>query len=125
MFVLHSWSGSLSAVNTLARERRRTYHVPDRKREMAKSAPSNSSADDRTTASLFDRVEEILSLIRPAIQSDGGDVELVDVSDDGVVAVRFLGACIGCPSSSITLQAGIERQLKDRLPEVTRVDAVS
>jgi len=73
---------------------------------------------------LFDLVNEVITLIRPALQSDGGDVELVDVSNDGVVRVRFHGACVGCPSSSLTLQAGIERNLKERVPEVTGVEAV-
>ena len=75
-------------------------------------------------APLYDRVNEIIELIRPMIQTDGGDIELVDVTDDGVVSVRFQGACIGCPSSSITLHMGIERQLKARIPEVTAVQAV-
>jgi len=69
-------------------------------------------------------VQAILNLIRPAIQSDGGDLELVDVREDGTVVVRFHGACVGCPSSGITLQVGIERQLKDRIPEVTAVETV-
>jgi len=71
------------------------------------------------------RVEAILNLIRPAIQSDGGDLELVDVAPDGTVRVRFHGACVGCPSSSITLQVGIARQLKDPIPEVSCVETVS
>jgi Fe-S cluster biogenesis protein NfuA len=75
-------------------------------------------------ASLRERVAAILDLIRPAIQSDGGDLELVDVRDDGTVVVRFHGACVGCPSSTVTLQMGIERQLKDRVPEVRRVETV-
>jgi Fe-S cluster biogenesis protein NfuA len=86
---------------------------------------AGSKGGDGSRLSLAERVEEILDLIRPAIQSDGGDVELVDVSDQGVVRVRFQGACVGCPSSSITLQAGIERQLRERIPEVTRVQAIS
>lgn len=73
---------------------------------------------------LEERVQAILNLIRPAIQSDGGDVELVEVQDDGTVLVRFHGACVGCPSSSMTLQVGLERQLKDRIPEVSAVEAV-
>ena len=77
-----------------------------------------------STAPLKDRVEEIINMIRQAIQSDGGDVELVAVREDGVVQVRFMGACVGCPSMNITLQAGIERQLKDRIPEISRVEAV-
>ncbi len=70
---------------------------------------------------LREHVEQILALIRPAIQSDEGDVELVDVSQDGVVRVRFRGACVGCPSSSVTLQQGIERSLKQHIPEITAV----
>lgn len=75
--------------------------------------------------SLHERVAEVLDLIRPAVQSDGGDVELVRVTGEGVVEVRFHGACVGCPSSSLTLQAGIERNLKQRVPGVTGVLAVS
>lgn len=70
-------------------------------------------------------VEEILDLIRPAVQQDDGDVELVDVTADGVVSVRFHGACIGCPSSSITLQTGIERTLKQHIPGVKAVLSVA
>jgi Fe-S cluster biogenesis protein NfuA len=73
---------------------------------------------------LRDRVQGVLNLIPPAVHADGGDIELVDVSTDGVVQVRFQGACIGCPSASLTLQMGIERNLRDRLPEVTEVLAV-
>jgi Fe-S cluster biogenesis protein NfuA len=69
-------------------------------------------------------VRRILDLIRPAVQDDGGDVELVDMSADGLVRVRFHGACVGCPSSSITLQTGIERNLRDHVPEVTSVIAI-
>ena len=75
--------------------------------------------------SLRDHVERILDMIRPAVQLDEGDVELVDVSDDGVVRVRFHGACVGCPSSSITLQAGIERNLKLHIPQVKAVQSVA
>lgn len=75
--------------------------------------------------SLRQRVEEVLDLIRPAVQSDGGDLELVDVTDDGVVSVRFHGACVGCPSSTLTLQTGIERNLKQHISGVTRVEAVN
>ncbi|MHC5113688.1 MAG: NifU family protein [Planctomycetota bacterium] len=86
--------------------------------------PSEPPVSDTAEMSLRDRVQAILNLIRPAIQSDGGDLELVDVREDGTVLVRFHGACVGCPSSSITLQVGIERQLKDRIPEVTAVETV-
>jgi len=72
----------------------------------------------------LERVARILELIRPAVQSDGGDVELVGVSEEGVVTIRLHGACVGCPSSQMTLKMGIERNLKDHVPEVTRVEAV-
>jgi len=71
------------------------------------------------------RVEEVLGKIRPAIQMDGGDLELIDIRQDGVVVVRLHGACVGCPSSHITLQAGIERQLRDHVPEVRGVEALN
>lgn len=70
---------------------------------------------------LRDKVQNIINLIRPAVQADGGDIELVNVLDDGVVQIRFHGACHGCPSSTMTLQMGIERNLREKLPEVTRV----
>jgi len=68
-----------------------------------------------------ERVQSVINLIRPAVQADGGDIELVDVSAQGVVQIRFHGACNGCPSSTMTLQMGIERNLKERVPEVTQV----
>src|SRR3954465_6805256 len=71
-----------------------------------------------------DRVQGVINLIRPAVQADGGDIELVDVTPDGTVQIRFHGACHGCPSSSMTLHQGIERNLRERVPEVTRVVAV-
>jgi Fe-S cluster biogenesis protein NfuA len=71
------------------------------------------------------RVSKVLNLIRPAVQSDGGDLELVEVTADGVVRIRLHGACVGCPSSSITLQVGIERNLKAHIPEVRAVEAVA
>lgn len=68
-----------------------------------------------------DRVQGVLNLIRPAVQADGGDIELVDVSSEGVVSIRFHGACHGCPSSTMTLQMGIEKNLREKVPEVTAV----
>jgi len=76
------------------------------------------------STSLFDRVHEVINLIRPPVQADGGDLELVEVTPTGLVRVRFHGACVGCPSSTMTLQMGIERSLKQRIPEVTAVEAV-
>ncbi len=73
---------------------------------------------------LIDRVEAALDMIRPALIMDGGNVDLVDVGDDGVVSVRLVGACQGCPASTMTLKAGIEATLKEQVPEVTRVESV-
>lgn len=70
-----------------------------------------------------DKVEKALNKIRPALQADGGDVELVEVKD-GVVKVRLTGACGGCPMSQMTLKMGIERQLKKEIPEVKEVQSV-
>ncbi len=75
-------------------------------------------------ASVRDRVEFVLSLIRPAVQADGGDIELAEITPQGVVKVRLHGACVGCPSSLITLKTGIERNLRDHVPEVKVVEAL-
>ena len=69
-------------------------------------------------------VAAVLELVRPSLQADGGDIELVDVDADGVVSVRLQGACGGCPMSQMTLTHGVERVLKDRVPGVERVVAV-
>ena len=69
-------------------------------------------------------VEQVLNRIRPAVQSDGGDVEFVRISAAGIVEVRFHGACVGCPEKEVTLRATIERSLKQHLPGVTGVQAV-
>lgn len=71
-----------------------------------------------------EQVESVLDKIRPALQADGGNVELVDVTDDGVVKVKLVGACAGCPMSQLTLANGVERILKEQIPEVSRVEPV-
>ena len=71
-----------------------------------------------------EKVVAILDRIRPSLQADGGDVELVDVSDDGIVKVKLVGACAGWPMSTLTLKNGIERILKENVPEVQSVLAV-
>ncbi len=71
-----------------------------------------------------EKVEAALNKIRPALQADGGDVTLVDVNNEGVVKVALKGACNGCPMASITLRNGIERILKEQIPEVKEVIAV-
>jgi Fe-S cluster biogenesis protein NfuA len=70
-----------------------------------------------------ENVEKALEKIRPALQSDGGDIELVDVVD-GVVKVRLTGACGGCPMSQMTLKMGVEKTLKQHVPEVKSVETV-
>jgi len=71
-----------------------------------------------------DKVEEVLNIIRPQLIKDGGDVELVDVDEDGTVKVKLTGACAGCPMSTMTLKMGIERILKQEIPEVKEVIGV-
>jgi Fe-S cluster biogenesis protein NfuA len=83
-------------------------------------------ADSLTGATTLDeRVESVLELIRPMIKADGGDIEYVETTTDGVVRIRFQGACVGCPSSSMTLRMGIENNLKQHVPEVRGVEAVN
>jgi len=76
-----------------------------------------------TETSTRDRVAEVIELIRPSIQADGGDIELVEIHGS-VVHIRFHGACVGCPSSTMTLQMGIERNIKKYVPEITHVTPV-
>jgi Fe-S cluster biogenesis protein NfuA len=75
-------------------------------------------------AELRERVEAVISTIRPMLQADGGDVELVEVGADGVVKVKLKGACGGCPMSRITLKRGIEARVKKEIPEIVSVEAV-
>jgi len=91
---------------------------------MSKTAAPMPSPSASTDDSLREQVRQVLDLIRPAVQSDGGDVELVAITPQGVVQVRLHGACVGCPSSTMTLQSGIERNLKQRVPGVTAVQAI-
>ena len=69
-------------------------------------------------------VEKALNLIRPALQADGGNVELVNVTEDGVVSVKLTGACGSCPMSTMTLKMGVERVLKEQVPGITSVEQV-
>lgn len=69
------------------------------------------------------RVEQVLDNIRPYIQGDGGDIELVDIVS-GIVQIRLAGACVGCMHSMMTLQVGIERMLKEAVPEIKAVEAM-
>lgn len=87
--------------------------------------PEAATSPDAASPTVYERVEQVINRIRPAVQSDGGDVELVDVSDAGVVRIRLHGACVGCPSSTITLKMGIERNVRERVPEVVSVEQVA
>ncbi len=71
-----------------------------------------------------EKVEEVLNKIKPSLQADGGDVELVEVGEDGIIKVRLTGACGSCPMSQMTLKMGIEKMLKKEIPEVVEVIAV-
>ena len=71
-----------------------------------------------------EEVQAALDLVRPQLQADGGDAEIVDISEDGVVRLRLKGACGGCPMSQMTLKMGIERLLKEKVPTVKSVEAV-
>ena len=86
---------------------------------MAQQTTTSEQSD-----SLYQRVEQVINKIRPAVQSDGGDLELIAVSDEGIVKIRLHGACVGCPSSSMTLQMGVERNLREHVPEVVAVEQV-
>jgi Fe-S cluster biogenesis protein NfuA len=87
--------------------------------ELAKAGAAAAAGED----GMNERVEAVLREIRPMLRADGGDVELVGV-DDGVVKVKLTGACGGCPMSQMTLKMGIEKRLKERLPEVKGVVSV-
>jgi len=73
---------------------------------------------------MIDKIKQALDDIRPSLQADGGDIEFVDFNEDGIVEVRLTGACFGCPMSQITLKQGVEKYLKDTLPQVKSVEAV-
>lgn len=70
---------------------------------------------------LKDQIEAVLDEVRPTLLADGGNVELVDVTDDGVVSVKLVGACSTCPMATVTLKMGIERALMDKIPSITEV----
>lgn len=84
---------------------------------------SGGEATTDADQALRARVEEVLDMIRPAVQGDGGDLELVDIVD-GIVQLRLVGACVGCMYSMMTLQAGVERILKEYVPEIKAVEAM-
>ena len=73
---------------------------------------------------LKDKIKNALDKVRPSLQADGGDVQFIDVDEDGVVKVKLTGACAGCPMSQMTLKMGIEKILKQNVPEIDRVESV-
>ena len=88
---------------------------------MVESNPEIDTEEKETEMVDKNDVAAVLELIRPSLQADGGDVQLVDVTEDGVVKVELQGACKGCPMSQMTLAHGVERILKERVPGVTSV----
>lgn len=90
---------------------------------MPNDRPLNPPASPADVA-LLDRIARVINLIRPAVQADGGDVELVGVTPEQIVQIRLHGACVGCPSATVTLQMGIERNLREHVPQVRGVQAV-
>ena len=77
------------------------------------------------TASVQDRIDRALEICRPYLQADGGDIELVRLTDDGIAELRFTGTCLICPLSRMTLRAGVERVVLKYVPEVRRVETVA
>jgi len=73
---------------------------------------------------LKDEVRKVIDEIRPYLVADGGDIELIDVSDEGTVKVKLKGACVGCPMSQMTLEMGVERYLKSKVPQVKKVVSI-
>jgi len=86
----------------------------------------NCGCCDANTGQTFkEKVQNIIEAVRPNLQSHGGDIELIGVDDDNTVRVRLQGACSGCPGAQMTLKMGVERLLKEKLPEVKEVIAVN
>lgn len=85
-------------------------------------AQDTATSSDGT--SVHSRVAKVIEQIRPAVQSDGGDLELVEVTAEGVARIRLHGACVGCPSSAMTLHDGVEKNVRQQVPEVVAVEQV-
>lgn len=82
------------------------------------------SVTEKTEKTFEEKVQDIIEVIRPSLQDHGGDVELVGTDDDNTVKVRLQGACQGCPGAAMTIKMGIERILREKVPEVKEVVAV-
>ncbi len=92
--------------------------------QTGQTRPQAASDAGTPTGTATERVQQVIEQIRPSIQADGGDVEFLEFTPAGVVRIRLHGACVGCPSSSLTLQVGLERNLREHVPEVEAVEAV-
>jgi Fe-S cluster biogenesis protein NfuA len=79
---------------------------------------------EEKNSEMKEKVEEAMKYIRPSVQADGGDVEIVEITEEGVIKVRLMGACCGCMMAQVTLKSGIENYLKQQVPEVKEVIAV-
>ncbi len=90
----------------------------------APTPPPRPTGASQGSGTLTDRVQRVIELIRPAVQADGGDIEFVGLTPDNHVQIRMHGACVGCPSSTVTLQTGIERNLKAHIPEIKGIQAL-
>lgn len=95
----------------------------DTTQKSAGATEAEVGTTDFDNEALRERVEEALDTIRPAIAMDGGNVELLDI-EEGVVTLRMMGACGGCPMSTMTLKRGIEERLRSMVPGIVRVDAI-
>ena len=89
---------------------------------MSQESPSGGAGAEK---SFEEKVTEVIEMVRPALQGHGGDVQLVGINDDKTVSLRLQGACQGCPGAAMTMKMGIERILKEKVPEVKGVVAVA
>ncbi|MEM8783842.1 MAG: NifU family protein [Planctomycetota bacterium] len=89
---------------------------------MPTSAPESDAGFDPDAH--LDTVTQIIASLRPLIQADGGDVEFLELTDAGVIRVKLKGACVGCPSASMTLRDGIERSVREKVPGITGIEAL-
>lgn len=101
-------------------DRTNRIEFSETKEGATEGAVGTTEADEEA---LYEQVEEALDTVRPAIAMDGGNVELLDI-EDGVVTLRMMGACGGCPMSTMTLKQGIEQRLREMVPGIERVDAI-
>ena len=81
--------------------------------------------DKTSTKTVLQKVEDALQTIRPYLEADGGDVKILEISDEGIVKLELLGACGSCPMSTMTLKAGVEEAIKRAVPEISRVEVIN